>query len=132
MQASDLHQWARATPSLRMRRGLMGEAFALHHLETQGYSFRAHRYRTPTGEVDLVMEGKDGWVFVEVKTRGGTCFGTPQEALTPLKLHRLLQVANHYRTRYNCRGPWRIDLVAVQLDRHDRLVHLDHLSDVTL
>lgn len=131
MEPPEFLESAAELANLRTRRGLLGERLALKHLEQQGYALRTHRYRTTEGEVDLVMEGSEGWVFVEVKTRSSSLYGDAVEALTPLKLHRLLRVAHHYRARYNCRGPWRLDLITVDLRADETLDALHHFQDIT-
>ncbi len=74
-------------------RGRWAEEVACRYLLEQGYSLLGRNRRTPFGEVDLFME-KDGvYVVVEVKQRATPAFGTPLEALTPLKVRRLLKSA---------------------------------------
>lgn len=53
------------------RKGLRAEKAALWFLRLKGYRLLAARYRTPSGEIDLVMRRGRVLVFVEVKTRAG-------------------------------------------------------------
>ncbi|MES2984246.1 MAG: YraN family protein [Pseudomonadota bacterium] len=53
----------------RHRHGILGEYAALAYLTLKGYRFVAQRFKTPLGEVDLVMRRGDTLVFVEVKMR---------------------------------------------------------------
>jgi putative endonuclease len=51
------------------RHGHVAESIALWFLRLKGYRLLARRFKTPAGEVDLVMRKGDTTVFVEVKAR---------------------------------------------------------------
>jgi putative endonuclease len=53
----------------RYRRGLMAEWIALLYFAAKGYRFVAWRYKTPVGEIDLIVRRGKTLVFVEVKAR---------------------------------------------------------------
>lgn len=53
-------------------------------------------YRCRWGEVDIVAMDGDELVFVEVRTRSGGQFGTPEESITPSKRQRLVATAQYY------------------------------------
>ncbi len=66
--------------------GVWGERFARGWLEQRGWSFLDANWQTRYGELDLVMlDPARTLVFVEVKTRRTTRYGTPQEAVTAHK-----------------------------------------------
>jgi putative endonuclease len=70
------------------------------------------------------------WVFVEVRTRRGEEFGSPEESLTAVKRARMVAVAEHYMVGHGVgEVDWRLDVVAVELDRAGRLVRLDVLEN---
>ncbi len=71
-------------------------------------------------------------VFVEVRTRSGSRFGTALQAFTPQKGRKLQEVAAHYRQTVNWTGPWRIDAVAVQLDARVELISVEHIRHAIL
>ena len=50
-------------------KGRRGEYLARLYLEQKGFVFLRANYRTPEGEVDLIMQDGDRLVFAEVKTR---------------------------------------------------------------
>lgn len=58
------------------RRGLFSETLAAWLLRTRFYRILARRYRTPSGEIDLIVRRGRTIAFVEVKNRP-----TPTEAL---------------------------------------------------
>jgi len=65
------------TPQGRL--GQWGEEHARRYLEGQGYTVSETNYRSRWGEVDIVARQGGEHVFVEVKTRRGSAYGTPEE-----------------------------------------------------
>ena len=59
-------------------------------------SFVDRRFRTRCGELDIVARDGGVLVFVEVKARSGSNFGTPFESVTWQKRQRLSQMAASY------------------------------------
>jgi putative endonuclease len=98
--------------------GRRGERLAEHHLLARGYRLIERNWRCKQGEIDLVVRDGDALVFVEVKTRSGTAFGHPFEAITPAKLARLRRLAGEWCSAHpGERGRIRIDAVAVLAPR---------------
>ena len=117
------------------RRGLgrWGENFAAEHLAAAGYTILARNWRCRGGEIDLVARDGDDVVFVEVKTRRGQGYGAPEEALTPHKAQKLLQLGRQYVSDHDLEdASWRIDLVAVELDARGRLLRCEHIPHAVL
>lgn len=74
--------------------GRWGEDLAAEHLTSLGMQVLARNWRCDLGELDLVVRDVDGTVvFVEVKTRSGTGFGEPAEAVGAVKARRLRTLA---------------------------------------
>ena len=106
--------------------GNLGEQLAASHLERLGISVLERNYRCRAGEIDLVAQDGEELVFVEVRTRTSTAFGLPEDSITPRKQRKLAECALSYLAAHTAHGrPWRIDVIAVQLDR-GRVVRLDH------
>ena len=98
--------------------GRTGERMAGEALLRQGYSIVERNFRCRHGEVDLVAEHEGELVFVEVKTRRGTAYGRPEEAVTFRKQQKILEVASFYLDAHDCsQRSWRIDVVAVQFNQ---------------
>jgi len=92
---------ATAVADARQRLGRDGERWAEQALERAGLRILARRFRVRSGEIDLVAEDdRGGIVFVEVKTRRGTGYGVPAEAVTPAKRRRMGRVALAFLARY--------------------------------
>jgi putative endonuclease len=83
----------------RQRLGELGEAVAARALERDGLTVIARRFRLRTGEIDLVAERGDLVVFVEVKTRRGSRYGRPAEAVTRVKRERMARAALVFLSR---------------------------------
>ena len=77
-------------------KGVLGEAAVCDRLTDGGMELLERRFRSPFGEIDLIMLDGDVLAFVEVKlrTRGGTEAG--QAAVTPLKRRRMVEAARCY------------------------------------
>lgn len=116
----------------RKRLGAWGESVAAHHLEAQGYRIVARNWRCTQGEIDLVAQAGTEWVFVEVKTRRGKEMGSPEEALTPAKQKKLMTLAQIYVAEQDLDVDWRIDLVAVELDKGGKLLRCEHIPNAVL
>lgn len=108
----------------RARDGAAAEGRAAAFLEQAGLRLVARNYRSPHGEVDLIMQQGETLVFVEVRFRGRADFGTPAETVDHRKQSRLRATAEHYRQHDHraSKRPCRFDIVAVTSSRGgDRL-----------
>lgn len=116
----------------RKRLGQWGESVAAEKLESQGYRIVERNWRCRIGEIDLVAQEADTLVFVEVKTRRGRGMGMPEEGLTPAKSRRLLELGQLYLSDRELDVDWRIDMVAVELDRSGKLLRCEHIPNAVL
>jgi putative endonuclease len=118
------------TSRARKNLGESGERVAALALEQRGYTILARNYRTRIGEMDLIARDADGLAFIEVRTRRGNAMGTPEESLTPRKRARLCAVAQEFLQTHPeyAEWTWRIDLVAIELDRAGQMARLDILK----
>ena len=103
--------------------GKTGEELACEELRRRGYAVLDRRYRTRSGELDIVARDGPTLVFVEVKTRVSVRYGSPFEALTPAKCRQVAAMAADYlvRRRPSARA-CRFDVVAVTFDQYGRPV----------
>ncbi len=69
--------------------GKRGEEIAKEYLEKKGYKIVERNYKTKYAEIDLVAKRKNELVFVEVRTKIGDYFGTPEETIDKRKLRKL-------------------------------------------
>ena len=100
----------------RKQVGSLGEKIAVDYLKRLGFSILETNYSCPLGEIDIVAQGGEELVFVEVRTKTSLSFGAPEESLTPAKKSRLIDLAQTYIQEHeNLPSAWRIDLLALEL-----------------
>lgn len=100
----------------RTNRQLLGqqaEKLALQYLNKQGLMLIEANYRRPFGEIDLIMQDQATLVFVEVRSRAKSHFGSAAASITPAKQHRLTLAAQSYLSRYTRIPPCRFDVIAI-------------------
>ena len=116
--------------SSRQGLGQTGERLAAEHLAGQGLRLITRNWRSGRlGEIDLVAQDGPCLVIVEVRTRRGESFGTPEESVTPAKQARLAALAEAYSLAIDWQGPVRIDVVAVAFTPDGRLLEIRHYRD---
>ncbi|OAT26152.1 YraN family protein [Proteus myxofaciens] len=76
--------------------GLYYEKKALKYLRKQGLVLIDTNVRYSCGEIDLIMQEKKTWVFVEVRFRRNALFGDAISSVTYPKRRRLWRTANYW------------------------------------
>lgn len=95
---------------------IRGENLASDYLTKKGYKILERNFRKRYGEIDIVALDRDTLVFIEVKTRRSSQFGSPLEAITPWKLKSVIKTAYFYKlTHPKLPERLRIDAVSVKL-----------------
>ena len=79
--------------SPRQTLGDAGEDTALRLLQAAGCRLLARQLHCPAGELDLVMRDGAQLVFIEVRLRTNTRFGTAADSIGPAKQRRLGRAA---------------------------------------
>lgn len=96
--------------------GRLGELEAARFLERNGYRILERNFRCRSGEIDIIARQGDTLVFVEVKTRAGEAFGSPEESVGGGKQRRMALAASYYLEKTGCHDTdARFDVVAVEL-----------------
>lgn len=111
------------------QQGYAGEAMAADLLKTKGYRILDRNFRCREGEIDLVAQHRGIIVFVEVKLRRSTTFGTAAEAITREKLRRLQIAAGRWRQERYCFRRFRFEIVCLDA-RPDGTFHAEHLTEL--
>jgi putative endonuclease len=107
--------------------GAHGERIAAAYLTSAGLRVLERNWRCREGELDIVAREGSALVFCEVKTRRGTGFGHPVEAVTPQKRARLRVLAQRWLAAHDEHAPdLRFDVIGV-LVRPSRLPLVQHL-----
>jgi putative endonuclease len=121
---------AKDVSSKRKEVGAVGEKLAVDYLKKRGYKIIQRNYRCREGEIDIIAQKGEYLVFVEVRTKKNTAFGTPEESVTLSKREKLISLANSYLQACDKQPPsWRIDVVAVELTRDNRVLRLEHIEN---
>ena len=114
----------------RRETGILGEKLAGDFLRERGYEILETNYRSPYGEIDLIARHRGYLVFIEVRTKKSREFGNPEESITQTKKEHLTATAWHYlESRENPPRMWRIDAVAVELDRRNRALRIEIIEN---
>lgn len=108
--------------------GSDGEVAALQYLLQQRYYLIKRNWRYKHLEVDLIMKDGMQLVFVEVKTRSGSDFGLPYEAVTWQKQRKLSQAATIYIRQHRYEGEIRFDIVSILVNK-DKKYNIRHIKD---
>ena len=112
--------------------GRRGELIAAAYLTRAGVCVLDRNWRCRDGELDIVGREGSALVFCEVKTRRGTGFGHPVEAVTPSKRRRLRLLAQRWLAAHEEHAPdLRFDVVGVLL-RPSRPPLVRHLRSAFL
>ena len=95
----------------RRARGTEAEQLAIVYLERRGYRIIDVNWRCKLGEIDIVANDGDVWVFVEVRSRtAGLRYGGAAEAIDWRKQRKVRAVATAYMHRH------RLDEVHIRFD----------------
>jgi len=98
--------------------GKKGESLAARHLKKNGYKILEQNYCNRLGEIDIIALEDKTLVFVEVKSRKSTRYGSPKWAVTPRKQHKISMVALAYLKSTGQTGARaRFDVVTVTANR---------------
>lgn len=99
-------------------KGAMAERLALRHMKKQGLKRVDSNFAAPCGELDLIMLDANSLVFVEVRFRSKSRFGSAIESITSNKQKKVRKTAQlflQYHPQHNHRQ-CRFDVVTVTYD----------------
>ena len=87
------------------------EAKAADFLKQQGLRIIKKNYRCKGGEIDIIAQEGANLVFVEVRYRKSSRFGTPGETVTRKKQQRVIKAAKLYLLELKELPPCRFDVI---------------------
>lgn len=88
-------------------------------MKAQGLSLVARNVRSRFGEIDLIMRDGEVLVFVEVRARSRSDFGSAADSITPAKQRRIVLVAREYLARQPGHLVCRFDVVTLDGTRNN-------------
>ncbi len=101
------------TPAQNM--GQLAENNAYDFLVKKGLKPVARNYRCKYGEIDLILQDQETLVFIEVRYRKNTRYGTSAETVTASKQKKLVLAAQYFilNNRDYQASPCRFDVAAL-------------------
>ncbi len=97
-----------------LARGRWGEDRAAEHYRRLGCVILDRNWRSPTGELDLVVRDGTTVVFSEVKARRSADYGPASSAVTVAKQRRIRQLAVEWLRAHDVRArSIRFDVVSI-------------------
>lgn len=95
--------------------GAKVEQLVRDYLSAHGFTILEMNYQCKQGEIDIIAKDKEYYVFIEVKYRNSTKYGTPHEAVGIAKQKRISKAAQYYlySHRLDEATPVRFDVAAV-------------------
>ncbi len=120
--------------------GNLGENLAAKHLHKKGYTILERNFRSKFGEIDIIAlnpskdskQNSQTLVFVEVKTRWSQKFGSPEEAITPGKIKRIIKAGQYYKIIHpELPETLRLDAVVIDLSPQGELERVEHIKNLT-
>ena len=76
--------------------GLKAEDMAAEYLRARGFKILDRRWACPLGELDIVASDSGTLVFVEVRARASSSYGSPLETVTGAKQKKVIKAALSY------------------------------------
>jgi len=114
----------------RKELGDIGEEMARKFLKKKGYRIRETNFRCREGEIDIIAEHKDYLVFIEVRTKTGSSFGSPEESVTFAKKEKLIASALAYMSSHkDLPDNWRIDFVGIEMDQKGKATRIELIQN---
>ena len=108
--------------------GDRSEAMARKYLERQGLNHVTSNFLCRRGEIDLIMKDQRQLVFIEVRYRSHSDYGSAADTITRNKQRRIILAAQYYLHRHHLteKVSGRFDVVAVDAfdDNNQRVTWL--------
>lgn len=101
---------------MKRRIGQQWEKTAESFLRKQGLTVITRNYHCKQGEIDLVMLDGDALVFIEVRYRQNSSYGSGAQTVTRSKQLKIIATARHFllkHPRYS-QQPCRFDVISIE------------------
>lgn len=118
-----------STPA-HLQLGRRGEELAVRYLEEHDIRILERNYHFEKSEVDIIAYNGRQIIFAEVKTRSGTAYGQPEDAVDAEKKKSLYKVADAWLYERKMEGaPVRFDIISVVIYPEDaENPHIEHFE----
>ena len=95
--------------SKHLQDGDKAETYAADFLQSKGLQLLHKNFSSAGGEIDLIMQDREDLVFVEVRLRNNTAYGSAVESVNYYKQNKIIRTGLYYMQkqrllyRVNCR-----------------------------
>ena len=98
--------------------GDQSEEIACGYLKQNGLKIIERNFRSPRGELDIIMEDGETLVFVEVRFRRNTQYGSGAESVDKNKQKKIITSAAYFlqKNSKHRNRPTRFDVVSISLE----------------
>ncbi|NDW18336.1 YraN family protein [Dysgonomonas sp. 216] len=110
--------------------GYQGENAAVIYLQNKGFTILKRNWRHRRIEIDIIATDQLSLIFIEVKTRKSARWGNPEDAVTDIKIRRMVDAADFYANEYNIDMPIRFDIISILQEGTD--YQITHFEDAFL
>ena len=107
--------------------GAAGEQAAAEYLADKGYTVLERNWQYGHLEIDIIDEHDNMIIFIEVKSRSGTYFEQPYQAVTKKKQKFIIKAANAYIEKFEIDLEARFDIIS--LVKKNGRFETDHIED---
>ena len=107
--------------------GNAGEDAAATFLSEKNYIIKERNWRYKKLEIDIIAEKNDFIIFAEVKSRSGTYFEQPFQAVTKKKQRFIITAANAYIEQYEIDLEARFDIISIVKNQSG--FEINHIKD---
>ena len=128
---ANTHQHQQTGMPEHLQTGSWGEELAADYLREKGYVILERDWHSGHRDIDIIAQQDSSIVFVEVKTRRSTDFGSPVQAVDYHKQQNLLRAINHYIHYRHLDMPWRFDVISI-VGVPGGHPDIEHIEDFTL
>ena len=108
--------------------GEIAEGLACEHLIRLGYEILNRNWVFGHLELDIVARDGDELVIIEVKSRNGLRYEHPSEAVTNVKIKRIVEAADAYILMNRLTLETRFDVITI-IFRGEEDFELEHFKD---
>lgn len=110
------------------QKGSQAEQIAQEYLRGKGYRIMDANWQFGHLELDIIAQDQDELVIVEVKSRYGTGFSHPTEAISEKKMLQVIQAADAWIIQSDWDKDARFDLITVVFTGPDEF-ELEHYEE---
>ncbi|MEK7500420.1 MAG: YraN family protein [Patescibacteria group bacterium] len=114
--------------SSSIEKGARAEDVAKQFLEGLGLKYIQSNFRCKMGEVDLIFQGVDEIIFVEVRSRKETLYGDGSDTVYISKQKKLIRTAKYYQQTKQYWGNIRFDVISITT-RENAAPEITHIPD---